>query len=59
MQLTDKRDLGIHTERIGDGILSLVESGTVTQPPQELPAGLDLRARLAKAVSLHASQPGA
>lgn len=30
MQLTDKRDLGIHTEMIGDGILSLIESGVVT-----------------------------
>ena len=30
MQLTHKRDLGIHTEMIGDGIMSLVESGAVT-----------------------------
>ena len=30
MQLTDKRDLGIHTEMIGDGIMTLVESGAVT-----------------------------
>ncbi len=30
MQLTQKRDLGIHTEMIGDGILTLVESGAVT-----------------------------
>lgn len=30
MQLGEKRDLGIHTEMIGDGILSLVESGAVT-----------------------------
>ncbi|MES2185024.1 MAG: acetyl-CoA hydrolase/transferase C-terminal domain-containing protein [Pseudomonadota bacterium] len=30
MQLTHKHDLGIHTEMIGDGILRLVESGTVT-----------------------------
>lgn len=30
MQLTRKRDLGIHTEMIGDGIMSLVESGAVT-----------------------------
>jgi acyl-CoA hydrolase len=30
MQLTGKHDLGIHTEMIGDGILSLVESGAVT-----------------------------
>ena len=30
MQLTHKRDLGIHTEMIGDGILSLVECGAVT-----------------------------
>jgi acyl-CoA hydrolase len=30
MQLSSKRDLGIHTEMLGDGILSLVESGAVT-----------------------------
>ena len=30
MQLSHKHDLGIHTEMIGDGILSLVESGAVT-----------------------------
>jgi acyl-CoA hydrolase len=29
MQLQGKHDLGIHTEMFGDGILSLVESGTV------------------------------
>jgi acyl-CoA hydrolase len=30
MQLTGKHDLGIHTEMIGDGIMTLVESGAVT-----------------------------
>jgi acyl-CoA hydrolase len=30
VQLTHKHDLGIHTEMIGDGILTLVESGAVT-----------------------------
>lgn len=30
IQLTQKHDLGIHTEMIGDGILTLVESGAVT-----------------------------
>jgi len=30
MQLTEKRDLGIHTEMIGDGILKLVQEGVVT-----------------------------
>lgn len=30
MQLTQKRDLGIHTEMIGDGILSLIECGAIT-----------------------------
>ena len=30
MQLTDKNDLGIHTEMLGDGILSLIEAGVVT-----------------------------
>lgn len=30
MQLTDKHDLGVHTEMIGDGIMTLVEAGVVT-----------------------------
>jgi acyl-CoA hydrolase len=30
MQLSGKRDLGIHTEMLGDGILTLVECGAVT-----------------------------
>jgi acyl-CoA hydrolase len=30
MQLTHKHDLGVHTEMIGDGILTLIESGVVT-----------------------------
>ncbi len=30
MQLTHKRDLGVHTEMLGDGILGLIESGVVT-----------------------------
>ncbi|MCE3604944.1 4-hydroxybutyrate CoA-transferase [Massilia sp. P8910] len=30
MQLTSKHDLGIHTEMIGDGILTLIDAGAVT-----------------------------
>jgi acyl-CoA hydrolase len=30
MQLTAKHDLGVHTEMIGDGILTLLEAGAVT-----------------------------
>jgi acyl-CoA hydrolase len=30
MQLTAKHDLGVHTEMIGDGIMTLVESGAIT-----------------------------
>ncbi len=30
MQLTSKHDLGVHTEMIGDGILTLLEAGAVT-----------------------------
>ena len=30
VQLTQKHDLGIHTEMIGDGIMTLLESGAVT-----------------------------
>lgn len=30
MQLTSKHDLGVHTEMIGDGILTLIDSGAIT-----------------------------
>jgi acyl-CoA hydrolase len=30
MQLSDKRDLGVHTEMLGDGILTLVDCGAIT-----------------------------
>lgn len=30
MQLTDKHDLGIHTEMLGDGIMTLIDAGVVT-----------------------------
>jgi acyl-CoA hydrolase len=39
MQLTNKHDLGIHTEMIGDGILKLVESGNVTNRKKTLVPG--------------------
>lgn len=39
MQLTAKHDLGIHTEMIGDGILTLVESGAVTNRKKTLMPG--------------------
>ncbi|GAB46960.1 acetyl-CoA hydrolase/transferase family protein [Mobilicoccus pelagius] len=40
MQLLEKRDLGIHTEMFGDGILSLVESGAVTNLRKNVDRGL-------------------
>ena len=39
MQLVSKNDLGIHTEMIGDGILTLVESGAVTNRRKTLLPG--------------------
>ncbi|HEY0062976.1 MAG TPA: acetyl-CoA hydrolase/transferase C-terminal domain-containing protein [Telluria sp.] len=39
MQLSEKRDLGIHTEMLGDGILTLVESGAVTNRKKTLLPG--------------------
>ena len=39
MQLTEKRDLGVHTEMIGDGILRLVECGAVTNRRKTLLPG--------------------
>ncbi len=38
-QLGDKNDLGIHTEMFGDGILSLLESGVVTNARKNLHPG--------------------
>ncbi|MBA5686736.1 acetyl-CoA hydrolase/transferase family protein [Rugamonas apoptosis] len=39
MQLTNKNDLGIHTEMIGDGIMTLVEAGAVTNRRKTLLPG--------------------
>jgi acyl-CoA hydrolase len=39
MQLTAKRDLGVHTEMIGDGILKLVESGSINNRRKTLLPG--------------------
>jgi acyl-CoA hydrolase len=39
MQLTTKHDLGIHTEMIGDGILTLIECGAVTNRRKTLLPG--------------------
>ncbi|MDL2357236.1 MAG: acetyl-CoA hydrolase/transferase C-terminal domain-containing protein [Pseudomonadota bacterium] len=39
MQLTAKHDLGIHTEMIGDGILTLVECGAITNRKKTLLPG--------------------
>ncbi|WP_426193689.1 acetyl-CoA hydrolase/transferase family protein [Massilia sp. DWR3-1-1] len=39
MQLTEKNDLGVHTEMLGDGILSLVECGAITNRKKTLLPG--------------------
>jgi len=39
MQLSAKRDLGIHTEMLGDGILTLVECGAVTNRKKNVNPG--------------------
>lgn len=39
MQLDDKHDLGIHTEMVGDGILSLVKKGIVTNKKKNFMPG--------------------
>ncbi len=39
IQLSEKHDLGIHTEMIGDGILSLVEAGAVTNQKKNFHPG--------------------
>ncbi len=39
MQLIDKKDLGVHTELVGDGILTLVEAGVVTNQRKNVNRG--------------------
>jgi acyl-CoA hydrolase len=39
MQLTHKHDLGIHTEMIGDGIMTLVEAGVVNNSKKNVNNG--------------------
>lgn len=39
MQLVGKQDLGVHTELIGDGILTLVEAGTITNQRKSVHRG--------------------
>ena len=39
MQLTDRTDLGVHTEMMGDGILTLVEAGVVTNARKNVDRG--------------------
>lgn len=39
MQLTHKHDLGVHTEMLGDGILTLVEAGVVTNRLKNVDTG--------------------
>lgn len=39
MQLTDKHDLGVHTEMVGDGLMSLVEAGVITNRRKNLNPG--------------------
>jgi len=39
MQLTHKHDLGIHTEMVGDGIMTLVEAGVITNSKKNYARG--------------------
>ncbi|MFD2271052.1 acetyl-CoA hydrolase/transferase family protein [Undibacterium arcticum] len=62
MQLTSKHDLGIHTEMIGDGILTLVDSGAVTNRKKRPICRGKMIATFAlgskKTVPVHGTQPG-
>ena len=37
--LGDRRDLGVHTDLLTDGVIDLIRSGAITGAPQERPAG--------------------
>lgn len=44
--LVDRRDLGIHSGMIGDGLVDLVEAGVVTNARKEIDAGISITGAL-------------
>jgi acyl-CoA hydrolase len=44
--LTDRRDLGIHSGMIGDGLVDLVEAGVVTNARKEIDTGISITGAL-------------
>lgn len=41
-QLTDRKDIGIHSGSIGDGLMALVEAGVVTNARKEIDKGMSI-----------------
>ena len=59
--ITDKKDLGIHTEMLTDAIIDVVEAGVVTGQRKSVlsgQGGRELRHGQPEAVRLHRQQPG-
>lgn len=44
--ITDRRDLGIHSGMVGDGLVDLVEAGVVTNARKEIDAGVSITGAL-------------
>ncbi len=45
-QLTDRRDLGVHSGMLGDGLVDLVEAGVITNARKEIDAGVSINGAL-------------
>jgi acyl-CoA hydrolase len=45
-QLRDRRDLGVHSGMLGDGLVDLVEAGVVTNARKEVDAGVSINGAL-------------
>ena len=45
-QLTDRKDLGVHSGMLGDGLVDLVEAGVVTNARKEIDAGVSINGAL-------------
>lgn len=41
-QLADRKDLGIHTGSIGDGLVDMIEAGVITNARKEIDAGVSI-----------------
>src|SRR3546814_18608132 len=51
--LTDRRDLGVHSGMLGDGLVELVEAGVITNQRKKIPTAVSNNGALIGPTQLH------